>query len=259
MFRYRTDQSELLIPLSRDGLIHQPTRSSQEGSQILEENDWLNKIGHRTYELHDFTRYVDHLHFCQFSTDSFISLRSSGSARPDRESSRSSYAPCLPPERDLEHLKDKECHPWWKQALGRVKRQKRTWFFSGWRVGVTSNTCLTTVVLILNIVLTIWASLSFPMEGGFGTLIQGECDKVKSWALWLHLAINVLSTLLLSASNYTMQCLLAPTRSEVDKAHKKGKGVRIGVGGISNLEHIARNRAIIYALLVLSSVPLHLL
>jgi hypothetical protein len=115
------------------------------------------------------------------------------------------------------------------------------------------------MVLMLNLLLTVWASLSFPMDGGYGTLIQGGCSKVASWALWLHLAINVLSTILLAASNYIMQCLLAPTRQELDKAHIEGKQFNIGFGETLNFFRIGWNRKIIYILLILSSGPLHLL
>jgi hypothetical protein len=144
--------------------------------------------------------------------------------------------------------------PTWK-----ADKRKSTRRFSGWRVVVTLNACATTMVLFLNLGLTIWASFSFPMSDGYGTLIQGDCNKVKSWALWLHLAINALSTILLAASNYTMQCLLAPTRREVDKAHREGKEFSIGIGETQNLLLIGWSRKIIYVLLLASSVPFHLL
>jgi hypothetical protein len=260
MFRYEKSQPKALIPLSRDGLIQKPTTSSRNRSIILEENDWSNTVGQETYELDDFSRYIAiDVHICPCTADSFDSLEGLAGAQSTYGSSKTSNAPLLATNEDSQDYKNTDIHPCREHAPGRVKKQKCTWLFSGWRVGVTSNACLATVVLTLNMVLTIWASLSFPMDGGFGTLIQGDCDKVKSWALWLHLAINVLSTLLLGASNYAMQCLAAPTRQEVDKAHKEGKGVRIGIGGIQNLLYISRNRAIIFALLVVSSVPLHLL
>jgi hypothetical protein len=73
------------------------------------------------------------------------------------------------------------------------------------------------------------------------------------------LLINALSTILLSASNYTMQCLSAPTRSEVDDAHSTGKWLDIGVPSVRNLGRIARKRVILWWLLGASSLPLHLL
>ncbi len=65
--------------------------------------------------------------------------------------------------------------------------------------------------------------------------------------------------MLLGASNYTMQCLSAPTRSEVDKAHSQGIWLDIGVPGVRNLRRISGVRITLWWLLAISSIPLHLL
>lgn len=70
---------------------------------------------------------------------------------------------------------------------------------------------------------------------------------------------NVLSTLLLGASNYTMQCLASPTREEVDRAHSQNRWLDIGVPSIRNLTRISSHRKVLWWLLVISGVPLHLL
>lgn len=75
---------------------------------------------------------------------------------------------------------------------------------------------------------------------------------------WLHLAINILSGLLLGASNYCMQVLSAPTRDDVDAAHKKHKWRSIGVLIIKNLFYIGRKKAVLWVLLALTSAALHL-
>ncbi|MCJ1431301.1 hypothetical protein MMC27_000652 [Xylographa pallens] len=75
----------------------------------------------------------------------------------------------------------------------------------------------------------------------------------------LHLAINILSTLLLGAGNYTMQCLSAPTRAEVDQAHRQGLWLDIGVPSVRNIFRIGKGRVILWVLLGLTSLPLHLL
>lgn len=64
--------------------------------------------------------------------------------------------------------------------------------------------------------------------------------------------------MLLSASNYTQQKLVAPTRSEVDRAHKQGKSLTIGTTNIGNLFHISWSRKLLWLFLGLTSVPLHL-
>ncbi|KAK4499429.1 hypothetical protein PRZ48_009943 [Zasmidium cellare] len=65
--------------------------------------------------------------------------------------------------------------------------------------------------------------------------------------------------MLLGASNYTMQALVAPTRAETDRAHAEGGWLDIGVASIRNLFKIKRHRTILWAVLGLSSMPIHLL
>lgn len=112
--------------------------------------------------------------------------------------------------------------------------------------------------LFLNLVLITWASKK-GFEGGIATLQKGDCNMTKRLDLWLHLGINLLCTLLLGASNYTMQCLSAPTRDEIDKAHQQRISLDIGVPSVRNLRRISRRRIILWWLLALSSIPLHLM
>ena len=100
---------------------------------------------------------------------------------------------------------------------------------------------------------------SLEYKKGVGTIQDGSCTEVRSLSLWLHVAINALSTLLFSASNYTMQCLTSPTRNEVDKAHKQGIRLDIGVPSMRNLKLISSNRIVLWWLLALSGIPLHFL
>ena len=130
---------------------------------------------------------------------------------------------------------------------------------SGWRLGVAIASALAGTVLIINVILTIYACVKSTMDGGVGTLYHGSCSKTRTMSTWLHLAINVLSTVLLGASNYCMQCSVAPTRKEIDMAHAKGVWLDIGVPSVQNLRHISRKRILTWWLLGLSSVPLHLM
>ena len=117
----------------------------------------------------------------------------------------------------------------------------------------------TGAVFLLNLIVTIWATQSFEVQNGYGTLINGECSKTRKASTWIHLAINVFSTILLSASNYCMQILTAPTRPEIDRAHVKGRWLDIGVPSVRNLKWISIKRVCIWICLALSSLPLHLL
>ena len=121
------------------------------------------------------------------------------------------------------------------------------------------NSASTGAVFLLNLIVTIWATQTFETANGSGTLIQGECTKTRKASTWIHLAINILSTVLLSASNYCMQILTAPTRAEVDRAHASGRWLDIGTPSVRNLRWISRRRVWIWCCLALSSLPLHLL
>ena len=118
---------------------------------------------------------------------------------------------------------------------------------------------LAALVLIINLILTIWAVANSGVQDGLGTLYDGSCKRTASLTFWIHLAINVLSTLLLGASNYSMQCLSSPTRSEVDKAHNQGIWLDIGVPSVRNLRRLSIRRIVLWWLLAISSIPLHLL
>lgn len=134
--------------------------------------------------------------------------------------------------------------------------QSRWQRLQGWRVWVTVCASTVAVTFFVNLALAIWTS-RFGYENGIATIQKGSCSRTKSLDLWLHLAINVLGTLLLGASNYTMQCLSSPTREEIDKAHLRKISLDIGVPSRGNLRRISRARLLLWWLLALSSLPLH--
>lgn len=129
----------------------------------------------------------------------------------------------------------------------------------GYHFGVLCCAVVAAVVLLINVILTIWAVSGSGVQNGLGTLLDGSCKRTATLTFWMHLAINVLSTLLLGASNYSMQCLSSPTRSEIDKAHGQGVWLDIGVPSVKNLRRLSTDRIVLWWLLALSSIPLHLL
>ena len=114
-------------------------------------------------------------------------------------------------------------------------------------------------VLAINIFVTIWGSAKFGVHGSLVTIQDGDCSKSKKLSLWLHLAINILSTLLLGASNYCMQCLSSPSRAEIDRAHSRHIWLDIGVPSVRNLRRVSWNKIMLWWLFAISTVPLHLL
>lgn len=101
---------------------------------------------------------------------------------------------------------------------------------AGW-VAVCASTAA--VSFFAYLALAIWTS-RFGYENGIATVQKGSCSGTKTLDLWIHLVINVLGTLLLGASNYTMQCLSSPTREEIDKAHLRKIPLDIGVPSLGN-------------------------
>lgn len=128
-----------------------------------------------------------------------------------------------------------------------------------WTASVWVCASVTAFALVLNLSLVVWASTAFPSASGISTLYEGSCSRVSSWDTWLHLLINILSTLLLGASNYTMQCLSAPDRAEVDNVHARGKWLDIGVPSVRNLRWIDKKRMLAWTLLALTSIPTSLM
>lgn len=136
---------------------------------------------------------------------------------------------------------------------------------TGWRFGMVACALSATAVFLINLIVFIRAeqqngTLKVPFEvDGKHSLYNGSCNMTRRLNTGIHLLINLLSTILLGASNYCMQCMSAPTRKEVDLAHARKKWLDIGVLSLRNLSRISRKRVTLYWLLGFSSLPLHLL
>ena len=128
----------------------------------------------------------------------------------------------------------------------------------GWKLGALGASILAGFSLLVNIVAAAWLK-SHKQGSGLVEVYRGSCEVVADIDLWSHLAINVLSTLLLGGSNYCMQCLCAPTRADVDRAHQRWRFVDIGVQSVRNLKSIPTGKATLWWILALSSIPLHLM
>lgn len=114
-------------------------------------------------------------------------------------------------------------------------------------------------ILMTNLGVTVFAVTSYGSRNGVGLIYKGDCSTVKQLDQWLHLLINLLGTGMLSASNYCMQLQAAPTRENVDKAHGDGKWLDIGIPSQRNLKYLSTWRRVSWALLALTSIPIHLM
>jgi hypothetical protein len=136
-------------------------------------------------------------------------------------------------------------------------RQKH---LSGWRIGVTIFSIAVLLVLLVNIGITIYYITQYAgtVTTDFKPVFTGNCDKTKKLNTWIHFAVNVMSSILLSGSNFSMQVLTAPTRKQIDDAHTKREWLDIGIPSIRNLRSMGPRRVILWALILLTSIPLHL-
>ncbi|PVH88350.1 hypothetical protein DL98DRAFT_648494 [Cadophora sp. DSE1049] len=139
------------------------------------------------------------------------------------------------------------------QVLPPVKHSHRLW-----RKSLLACAFLAALVLIINLSLVGWVSRLHTTEDGSYIAMRGSCNNVNKASLFSHLGINILSTLLLGASNYCMQIVIAPSKADLDEAHSKGRWLDIGVPSIRNLRCVSKWRKFICVMLCLSSLPLHL-
>ncbi|KAL4939673.1 hypothetical protein BDV06DRAFT_198363 [Aspergillus oleicola] len=134
-----------------------------------------------------------------------------------------------------------------------------------WIKGVVICSWVVATVLTLNTILTVIAAgIAYSKNGetsfSFAALYTGKCSTAKQWTTGMHFVINVLSTAMLGASNYCLQCLASPSRAQVDDAHKKRISVRIGVPNIWDLLSRQRGkRQLLGWLLIATSLPIHMI
>ncbi|KAL2787800.1 hypothetical protein BJX66DRAFT_340882 [Aspergillus keveii] len=134
-----------------------------------------------------------------------------------------------------------------------------------WIRGVHICAALSSAVLLVNLVLLIIAIvLSRRVNDNSGVssgdvIYDGSCTISKRWDTALHLLINVLSTTIIAASNYTMQTLVAPSREEVNRSHEKGKWLDIGTPSTRNLFVVGPYRVWLWVVLLVTATPFHLL
>lgn len=155
-------------------------------------------------------------------------------------------------------------------APPRYSAKQRSWraFLVGWR-----RSAAYLIVFIFFLTLLLLSALLVSLYGlpespksisdqkGTSTttlIFRGNCDASTRYNFWGHLAVNLIASGVLASSNFFMQVLVAPTRSDVDRAHAKGVSLEIGVQSWRNLFYIPLRNRIFWVLLAVSTIPLHL-
>lgn len=133
----------------------------------------------------------------------------------------------------------------------------------GWQLGLRLAIFATAIVFIVNLCSLIYvlARFGFHNDNLLPQLEETGCKKTALYSRYLHLLLNVLATLALGATNYTMQILASPIRDDLDRAHKEGVWLHFGVSGLKNLRprRIGWRRVLTIGALFLSSFPIHTL
>jgi len=142
----------------------------------------------------------------------------------------------------------------------KVQERMRRSRFYGWRMGLLIGSCMKAFVLCCNITLVIVALLRNKKKTHTVlNLVAGSTAATSQWSTIFHVLVNVLNTILLGASSYTVQVLSSPTRPDIDVAHAKDGWLDVGILGLRNLRFLPRGRVALRLLLGLSSIPLLLL
>ncbi|KAI1178355.1 hypothetical protein F4777DRAFT_538430 [Nemania sp. FL0916] len=131
---------------------------------------------------------------------------------------------------------------------------------TGWHQAAKVNCIL---LVALSIVLS---SISIPIatksQGILKTvyIFDGSCSTagIPLINTFLHLLINVTSTLVLASSNFFMQVLNAPSREELDAAHNQGTWMDVGVYSIRNVFKVSAFKRLCWFGLMITSIPIHL-
>lgn len=131
----------------------------------------------------------------------------------------------------------------------------------GWRrTGAINILLIFTCTLILLVCLLINVSLQPSRSIKQARIIfQGDCNVASRIDIVLHLLLNIFSTCILASSNFFMQILSAPSRRELDAAHRLLLSLEIGVPTIKNIFFLSRLKTVFWMGLLLSSMPIHLL
>lgn len=195
-----------------------------------------------------------------------IAQSSRPALRTDRRTSqdlRTSLLTSSPGTLDPQESRDNQAPKNLKERVGKYLNSIiKTRLPKGWRFGALLAVIMSSCVLTINVTVAILSWVWTRHRGytsNIAPIYTGKCTTVDNLGLVVHLGINIVSTLLLGASNYCMQIVCAPTRRDIDRAHEKGAWLDIGVQSISNLKHIKKAKLYAWLTLGLSSVPLHLM
>jgi hypothetical protein len=130
---------------------------------------------------------------------------------------------------------------------------------AGWRSGLLASTTIVGLFVLTELALLTLGSVLYPPVSGVGTIFVGSCRQVKDLSTYILIPLNIVGTMAIACGNYVMQTLNAPTRPDIDRAHRRGYPLNIGVSSLNNMRHVGLRKNMMYFLLGLATIPIHLL
>ncbi|KAJ8113250.1 hypothetical protein OPT61_g4571 [Boeremia exigua] len=237
-------QQYTLLPLSGDQTEIAPDREHASAREMV--------------ELEDIPLATEHASAVSLlrrdSSDSLLSVASSQKPATTRNPASSALPDGSWVERNVKRV-DEAIKRTTSKTNVRLSRSR----FYGWRMGVLSGSFMSGFVLCVNIGLAVYGSTTEKgYVNGIADLKTGPAAVMSKWSTTFHLFINAFSTMLLAASNYTMQVLCSPTRADIDTAHQQGNWFDVGILSFRNIKRIPYQRLTLALVLAFSSIPLHL-
>lgn len=144
-------------------------------------------------------------------------------------------------------------------ARSPLSRWRDRYSNAGWRTEMIRVAVFSTSLWLLNIIIYIVLFAKYGADRGSGLLMEESCSSVQHANTAIHAALNIVTSLMLGASNFAMQSLSSPTREEVDAAHAMKRSLGIGGLSLKNFRFIKKSRSILWVVLWITSIPLHLL
>ncbi|KAK2756605.1 hypothetical protein CKAH01_17152 [Colletotrichum kahawae] len=133
------------------------------------------------------------------------------------------------------------------------------WNTTGWRKSAIVNiglmfACLMILIGVLAAAISATGNVSQSYK-----FYTASCVSATTTNTILHLAINILSTIILASSNFFMQVLNAPTAREIDTFHARGIYLDIGIPSWRNAFRLSWLKLLAWLGLLLTSIPIHML
>jgi hypothetical protein len=141
--------------------------------------------------------------------------------------------------------------------LGMISQgiRQRGWFRTGALNIILASTCGVALLVCLAISLS---KREIPVGLSSTGLFEGSCERVSTLSTIYHIGLNIISTGILASSNFFMQIVSSPSRKDIDNNHAWLRSLSIGLSSPTNIPVLPRKKQICWAILLLSSVPIHL-